>query len=86
MLFRSEAEHPQAEAAKLVQECAEGSLRIASIEGDVEEKGAVMSGQVAGLIHEIKPVKELIEGFCKEWQTWLEKSYSLYETNETFNN
>lgn len=76
-MLKIEAEHPQAEAAKLIQECAAGSIRIASQEGEVEEKGAVMSGQAAGLIHDIKPVKELVVDFCRECQEWLNKSYTL---------
>lgn len=37
-----------------------GSLRKAAVEGDVEN-GAFMCGQIAGLIHEIKPAKVIVE-------------------------
>ena len=37
-----------------------GGLRRAVYEGDLEG-GSLMAGQVAGLIHEIKPVAEIIE-------------------------
>ena len=37
-----------------------GGLRRAVYEGDIEG-GSLMAGQVAGLIHEIKPVAEIIE-------------------------
>jgi enoyl-[acyl-carrier protein] reductase II len=77
-LLKIEAEHPMAEAAELVRKNAEGSLRIASMEGEVEENGAVLGGQVVGLIHSIKPVKELVVDFCDEWQEWLKKSYQLF--------
>ena len=62
----------------MIREASSGSLRIASLDGEVEEQGAVMGGQVVGLIHEIKPVKALVADFCKEWQEWLSKSYSLF--------
>lgn len=77
-LLKIEAEHPMSEAAELVRKNAEGSLRIASIDGEVEENGAVMGGQVVGLIHSIKSVKELVVDFCEEWQEWLKKSYHLF--------
>ncbi len=37
-----------------------GGLRRAVLEGDVE-RGSVMMGQVAGLLHEIRPVEAIIE-------------------------
>ncbi len=45
-----------------------GKLRLAVVEGDVEQ-GSVMSGQIAGLINNIKPCKEIIEGICSEAET-----------------
>ena len=77
-LLKIEAENTVEIAAELVRKNAEGSLRIASIDGEVEENGAVMGGQVVGLIHEIRPVKELVVDFCKEWEEWLKKSYRLF--------
>ena len=37
-----------------------GGLRRAVLEGDVET-GSVMSGQVAGMLHEIKPLRQIFE-------------------------
>lgn len=45
-----------------------GKLRLAVVEGDVEQ-GSVMAGQIAGLINDIKPCKEIIEGICSEAET-----------------
>lgn len=42
-----------------------GKLREAVVEGNTRD-GSVMSGQIAGLINDIKPVKEIIEGITKE--------------------
>ena len=72
------AEKPWSEAADIIREVSAGSLRIASVEGEVEENGAVLGGQVVGLIHSVKPVKELVVDFCAEWQEWLKKSYHLF--------
>ena len=77
-LLQIEREHPWSEAAGLIREASAGSLRIASLDGEVEEQGAVMSGQAAGLIHEIQPVKALVAGFCERWQEWLNRRYTLY--------
>lgn len=44
-----------------------GSLRKAVFDGNVNE-GSLMAGQVAGMVHEIKPVKEILEGLIRECQ------------------
>lgn len=77
-MIEIEATHTKEEAADMIREISQGSLRIASLEGEVKEKGAVLAGPVAGLIHAVKPVKELVSDFTDEWQEWLKKSYSLY--------
>lgn len=77
-MLEIEREHPWTEAADMIREVSAGSLRIASVDGEVEEQGAVLGGQVVGLIHEIKPVKALVADFCQEWQQWLSKSYTLF--------
>lgn len=77
-MLEIEATHTKADAADLIREISQGSLRVASLEGEVKEKGAVLAGPAAGLIHAVKPVKELVADFTAEWQEWLQKSYSLY--------
>lgn len=77
-MLEIEANYTKADAAELIREISQGSLRIASLEGEVKEKGAVLAGPVAGLIHKIRPVKELVADFTEQWQEWLQKSYSLY--------
>lgn len=42
-----------------------GRMRLGLIEGDVEH-GSVMAGQVAGLVSDIKPVKQIIEDMIHE--------------------
>ena len=48
-----------------------GGLRRAVLEGDVEH-GSVMAGQVAGMLHEIKPVKQIFEELYAQSHTVLE--------------
>lgn len=43
-----------------------GRLRRAVCEGDVEE-GSVMAGQISGLIHDIKPVSDIIQQMIEEF-------------------
>lgn len=47
-----------------------GSLRLAAKDGDVK-KGSVMAGQVAGLVKEEQPAKEIITGIFNEAETLL---------------
>jgi len=42
-----------------------GRLRAAMVEGDVEY-GSVMSGQIAGLVREVKPAKDIIRDIVSE--------------------
>ncbi|MCR3955937.1 MAG: enoyl-[acyl-carrier-protein] reductase FabK [Gudongella sp.] len=44
-----------------------GRLRLAVVEGDVD-KGSVMSGQIAGMISDIKPCNEIIQQLIQEAQ------------------
>ena len=45
-----------------------GTLRKAAIEGDVKE-GSVMIGQIAGMLHDVKPCKEIITEIMTEAET-----------------
>ena len=42
-----------------------GGLRRAVIDGDVET-GSVMAGQVAGMLHEIRPVREILDTMLRD--------------------
>lgn len=76
-MLKAEADLPWSEAAEIIRKESMGSLRAASLEGEVKERGAVLSGQVCGLIHDIVPVKYLVEDFCAKWEEWLKKDYSI---------
>ena len=56
-----------------LEELTLGSLRKAAYEGDVEN-GSIMSGQIAGLVNKIRPVKDVIEGIFEEAQKVLEET------------
>ncbi|MBR5931783.1 MAG: nitronate monooxygenase [Lachnospiraceae bacterium] len=76
-MLKIEADLPWSEAADKIREMSMGSLRAAAMEGD-REKGAVLAGQVVGLIHDIPPVADRIVKFCDEWAELLKKDYSLF--------
>lgn len=56
-----------------LEELTLGSLRRAVYDGDVEN-GSVMAGQIAGLVTEIRPVKNIIEDIMKEAREVLERT------------
>ncbi|MCD6449477.1 MAG: enoyl-[acyl-carrier-protein] reductase FabK [Thermotogaceae bacterium] len=56
-----------------------GSLRRAVLEGDVKS-GSFMAGQSAGLVNDIKPVKEVIEDIMKEFEDTLNSMCSKKES------
>ncbi|MDU5081949.1 enoyl-[acyl-carrier-protein] reductase FabK [uncultured Tissierella sp.] len=55
-----------------------GRLKLAVVEGDID-KGSLMSGQIAGLIKDIKPCKEIIEDIVFSAQKRLDSLHSLKE-------
>lgn len=59
-LLQIEAENVQAKAAELLRPVAESSLKMAMMEGDMEN-GAVMAGQIAPLIKSIRPAQAIID-------------------------
>ena len=56
-----------------LEELTLGSLRRAVYDGDVEN-GSVMAGQIAGLVNEIRPVKNIIEDVIIEAREVLRKT------------
>lgn len=48
-----------------LEQLGRGKLRLGMIEGD-DENGSLLAGQIAGLIHKIKPVKRIIEDVVAE--------------------
>ena len=56
-----------------LEELTLGSLRRAVYDGDVEN-GSVMAGQIAGLVTEIRPVKNIIEDVIKEAREVLKRT------------
>lgn len=55
-----------------------GRLKLAVVEGDIK-KGSLMSGQIAGLIKDIKPCKDIIEDIVSSAEKRLNSICSLME-------
>ncbi len=53
-----------------------GRLKLGVIDGNIEE-GSLMAGQIAGLIKDIKPVKEIVESIMAEAEEIIENLYKL---------
>lgn len=68
--------HELEEKSSILMELEEltlGSLRRAVYDGDVEN-GSVMAGQIAGLVSELRPVKNIIEETVKEAREVLQRT------------
>lgn len=55
-----------------------GALRRAVFDGDVEN-GSVMSGQVAGQLHEIRPLRTILEDLCARRDQVLKETVSQWQ-------
>jgi enoyl-[acyl-carrier protein] reductase II len=53
-----------------------GKLRLAVEQGDVEQ-GSLMAGQVAGLIHDVVPVRDLIQRIVAEAEATIGRLQTL---------
>ena len=68
---RMEKDHlPLEELEKLTL----GSLRKAVQEGDIQN-GTVMAGQIAGMIHDIRSCKEIVESINSQCEALLHKNW-----------
>jgi enoyl-[acyl-carrier protein] reductase II len=81
-ILKVERELPQAVAAKQVAELAGGSLKIASEQGDVAVKGAVMPGQIVSLVKEEKKVQTIITEIYQTGTTILQQAAKIANHNE----
>jgi enoyl-[acyl-carrier protein] reductase II len=61
------------------EELGAGRLRKAVVEGDVEW-GSVMAGQIAGLVHDVKPAAEIIRGMFAEAEEIIGKLASIHDS------
>jgi len=59
-----------------LEELGRGRLKSGVIDGNIEE-GSLMAGQIAGLIRDIRPVKEIIESIIAEAEEIIENLYRL---------
>ncbi|ADQ14976.1 enoyl-[acyl-carrier-protein] reductase FabK [Halanaerobium hydrogeniformans] len=61
---------------KKIEELGTGKLRDAVVDGDIKE-GSVMAGQIAGMISEIKDVKEIMDDIIRDAESVIKKNFSL---------
>lgn len=71
-LEKLEAEHPYSEVREELVQQANNSLKIAMMEGETKERGAVMASQAAPLVKEIKPAKAIIDDTIAQCKSVLE--------------
>ena len=66
----AEADLPWTEAKAKVLQLAANSSRRGMLEGD-HENGAIMAGQAIGLIHSVRPVREIIDSILEQCRALL---------------
>lgn len=62
----------QCVSPEVLEQLGAGKLKAAAVDGDIEY-GSVMSGQIAGMIHEIKPCKDIIDDIVTEAEELLDR-------------
>ncbi len=61
-----------------IEKLAEGSLRRAAREGDIE-KGSVMAGQISGMISNIRPAREIIEDILQRAEAIIDRQCNTFQ-------
>lgn len=73
-ILRIEAENIKEIAAEKLKPVAESSLKKAMLFGDVENEGAVMAGQIVGLLNAVKPAGTIMKEMIAEYNAVLKKT------------
>lgn len=78
-LNQIEQQYSPQEAAPKVAKLASGSLRIASQEGEIDQRGAIMPGQAVTLVTAIKPVAEILKTTYQSGRQLLKNAAQIAE-------
>lgn len=65
------------EASKKVMELTTNSLRIAMKDGDTTQHGAVMAGQIVGMVKSIRSAREIIDSTIEQCQNILKNASAI---------
>ena len=76
-VLQIEKKYEKEEAIKKVQELCTGSLRRAAVDGETENEGSVIVGQIVGMLNKIQSVQEVMTELVDEYTRILKKA-SLY--------
>lgn len=75
-VYRIETDLPAAQAKDKVIALTQNSLRLAMQEGDVQH-GAVMAGQIVGLVRAVRPAREIVDSTCAQCEAILKNASAL---------
>lgn len=73
-VLQIEKQYEGDEAGKKVQELCTGSLRRAAVDGETENEGSVIVGQVVGMLNKIQSVNEVMTELIDEYTQILKKA------------
>jgi enoyl-[acyl-carrier protein] reductase II len=68
-IMKIEKQYEGGEAAEKIQDLCSGCLRKAAVNGDVQEEGTVVVGQIAGLLNKRQSAAEIMSELVAEYQT-----------------
>lgn len=75
-LMEIEAKNTAEVAIPILKEAAASSLRIAMMDGDIEN-GAIMAGQIVPMINEVKPVQAIMDSILEEAKQVIAKTQTF---------
>lgn len=73
-VLQIEKKYERGEAEKKVQELCTGSLRRAAVDGETENEGSVIVGQIVGMLNKIQSVQEVMTELIDEYTQILKKA------------
>jgi enoyl-[acyl-carrier protein] reductase II len=78
-LLKMEKELPEEEAIKEIMTISMGSLFKGAVEGEIQDQGAVLVGQVSGLLNKRQSVQEIMDELVSEYTELLRNAPKLLE-------
>ncbi|MBN2402508.1 MAG: hypothetical protein JXN64_08910, partial [Spirochaetes bacterium] len=68
----------------MIQDLCVGSLRKAAVDGEIENEGSVIVGQVVGMLNKIQSVKEIMDELVNDYMEILKKAPNIEETAHAY--
>lgn len=83
-VLQIEKQYEKEKACTMIRDLCVGSLRKAAVDGEIENEGSVIVGQVVGMLNKIQSVKEIMDELVNDYMEILKKAPNIEETAHAY--